>query len=115
MSAFFWLALFPMILGGILLTIFIFILKREGKKPTNTESKKITPAKFIDEVAQFSNIENAEAEKIIEFVFSYFPEFNWRKKLPRVRNEKIDEGNEEKAKKSEEKAENETTHPTSNP
>ncbi len=109
MSAFFWLALFPMILGGILLTIFIFILKREGRKPANSENKRITPAKFINEVAQYSNIDNAEAEKIIELVFSYFPEFKWRKNLPRVRNEKMYEGNEEKAKRSEEKAENEKT------
>ncbi len=106
MSAFFWLAIFPMILGGILLMIFVFILKREGKKPANSESKRITPAKFINEVAQYSNIDNAEAEKIIEFVFSHFPGFNWRKNLPRVRDEKMYEGNEEKAKKSEGKAEN---------
>ena len=109
MLAFFWLAIFPMILGGILLTIFIFILKREGRKPSNSESKRITPAKFINEVAQYSNIDNAEAEKIIEFVFSYFPEFNWRRNLPRVRNEKMYEGNEEKAKESEGKAENKKT------
>ncbi len=95
-----------MILGGILLTIFILILKREGKKPANSESQRITPAQFIDEVAQYSNIDNAEAEKIIEFVFSYFPEFHWRKKLPKVRDEKMYEGNEEEAKKSEGKAEN---------
>ena len=87
MSAFFWLAIFPMILGGILLMIFVFILKREGKKPANPESKRITPAKFINEVAQYSNIDNAEAEKIIEFVFSHFPGFNWRNNLPKVRDE----------------------------
>ena len=109
MSAFFWLAIFPMILGGILLMIFVFILKGEGKKPANSESKRITPAKFINEVAQYSNIDNAEAEKIIEFVFSHFPGFNWRKNLPRVRDEKMYEGNEEKAKKSEGKAENKKT------
>jgi len=109
MSAFFWLAIFPMILGGILLTIFIFILKREGIKPANAESKKITPAKFINEVAQYSNIDNAEAEKIIDFVFSYFPGFNWRKNLPRARDEIMNEGNGENAKKSEGKAENKKT------
>ncbi len=109
MSAFFWLAVFPMILGGILLTIFVFILKREGKKPANPESKRITPAKFINEVAQYSNIDDAEAKKIIEFVFSHFPEFNWRKNLPRMRDEEMGEGNEEKAKKSGGKAENKKT------
>jgi hypothetical protein len=98
-----------MILGGILLTIFIFILKREGKKPANSENKRITPAEFINEVAQYSNVDNADAEKIIEFVFSYFPGFNWRKNLPRVRDEKMYEGNEEKAKKSEGNAENKKT------
>ncbi len=98
-----------MILGGILLTIFIFILKREGKRPANSQSKRITLAKFINEVAQYSNTDNAEAEKIIEFVFSYFPGFNWRKNLPRPRDEKMYEGNEEKAKKSEGKAENKKT------
>ncbi len=107
MSAFFWLAVFPLILGGILLAIFISILKREGKKPGNSEGERITPGRFVDEVAQYSNIDNAKAEKIIELVFSYFPEFNWRKNLPRVRNKKMDEGNEEKAKQSEEKAEDE--------
>ncbi|HSB06302.1 MAG TPA: hypothetical protein VLK23_14025 [Thermodesulfobacteriota bacterium] len=109
MFAFFWFAIFPMILGGILLAIFIFILKKEAKKPANSESKRITPAKFINEVAQYSNIDNAEAEKIIKFVFSYFPEFNWRKNLPRVRDDKLYEGNEKKAKKSEGKAENKKT------
>jgi len=109
MSAFFWLAIFPMVLGGILLTIFVFILKREGKKPANLESRRITPAKFIDEVAQYSNIGSAQAEKIIEFVFSHFPEFDWRKNLPRLRDEKMCEGTDEKAKKSEGKAENKKT------
>ena len=109
MFAFFWFAIFPMILGGILLTIFIFVLKKEGKKPANSESKRITPAKFINEVAQYSNIDNAEAEKIVEFVFSYFPEFNWRKKLPSVRDGKMYEGNEEDGKKSEGKVENRKT------
>ncbi len=89
--------------------IFVFILKREGKKPANSESKRITPAKFINEVAQYSNIDNAEAEKIIEFVFSHFPGFKWRKNLPRVKDEKMYEGNEEKATKSEGKAENKKT------
>ncbi len=106
MLAFFLLAIFPMILGGILLTIFIFILKRESGKPANSESKRITPLEFIDDVAQYSNIDNAEAEKIIEFVFSYFPEFNWRKKLPAVKGEKMYEANKEKRKKIEGKREN---------
>ncbi len=109
MSAFFWFAIFPMILGGVLLTVFILILKREGKRPANSQSKRITPAKFINEVAQYSNIDNAEAEKIIEFVFSYFPGFNWKKNLPRLKDEKMDEGSEEKAKKSERKTENKKT------
>lgn len=109
MSAFFWLAIFPMILGGILLMIFIFILKREGKKLANPERKRITPEKFIKDVAEHSNFDNAEAEKIIEFVFSYFPGFNWRKNLPWMRDGEMEEGNEEKAKKSEGKAENKNT------
>ncbi len=108
-AALFWLAIFPMILGGILLTIFVFILKREGGKPANSECKRVTPAKFINEVAQYSNINHAEAERIIEFVFSYFPGFSWRNNLPRVRDEKMYEGNEEKTKKSEGKAENKKT------
>lgn len=109
MSAFFWLAIFPMILGGILLTIFVFLLKREGKKPANSASKRITPATFINEVARYSHMDNAEAEKMIEFVFSYFPGFHWRKNLPRMRDEQTDEGNEEKAKKSEGKTEKKKT------
>jgi len=99
MSAFFWLAIFPMILGGILLMIFIFILKSEGKKPGNSVGKRITPETFISAVARYSNIDNAEAEKIIKFVFSYFPGFNWRKNLPRMRDEKMYEGNEKKQRK----------------
>jgi hypothetical protein len=109
MFAFFWLAIFPMILGGILLMIFVFILKKEGKKPAKPESKRITPAKFINEVAQYSNVDNAEAEKIIEFVFSHFPGFDWRKNLPLVRDEKTYKGHEENTKKSEGKSENQKT------
>jgi hypothetical protein len=105
-AAFFWLAIFPFILGGIIFAIFIIFLKREGKKPANPETKRITLAEFINEVARYSNMDRAEAEKMIEFVFTYFPGFNWKNNLPRVRDRKIREGNEEKAKKSEAKAEN---------
>ncbi len=105
-AALFWLAIFPMILGGILLTIFIFTLKREGKKPANSESKRITPTNFINEVAQYSNIDHVEAERIIQFVFSYFPGFNWRNNLPRVKDENMYDGSAEKAKKTEGKAKN---------
>ena len=103
---FFWLAIFPILLGALIFVIFIFILKREGEKPANPEGKRMTPARFINEVAQHSGIDNAEAERIIQFVFSYFPGFNWRSNLPRVRDENICEGKAEKAKKSETKAEN---------
>ncbi len=85
-----------MILGGILFAIFIFFLKREGTKPADLESKKITPAEFIDEVARHSNLDNAEAERIIEFVFSYFPEFDWRQRLPKVKPQKIYGGDDPK-------------------
>jgi len=104
-AALFWLAIFPMILGGILFTIFIFILKREGKKPANSVSKRITPANFINEVARYSNIDHVEAERIIEFVFSYFPGFNWRNNLPRVKDETMYDGSAERANKTEGKAE----------
>ncbi len=110
MFAFFLVAIFPMILGGILLTIFIFVLRREGKKPANSESKKITPAQFINEVAQYSNIDDAEAEKIVEFVFSYFPGFDWRKQMPRLKDEKMYEGEDQEVKKSEGKARKEKNH-----
>jgi hypothetical protein len=99
-AAFFWLVIFPMLLGGALLTIFIIILKRKSPKFANPESKRITPTEFINEVAQYSDIDKAEAERIIEFVFSYFPEFNWRNKLPRVKDREMYEDNEEKTKKS---------------
>ncbi len=102
-ASFFWLALFPMILGGILIAIYIFFLKKEGEKAENPDNKKITPSKFINEVAQYSDIDDAEAEKIIEFVFSYFPGFNWRSNLPKARNRKIHKGHEETTKKSEPK------------
>ncbi len=105
MLAFFLLAICPMILGGILLAIFIFVLKREGRKPATPESKRITPREFIDDVAQYSNIGNGEAEKIIEFVFSYFPEFNWRNELPVVKGEQMYTADKEKRKKIEEKRE----------
>jgi len=87
-----------MILGGIIITIYIFFLKREGEKPENSESKRITPAKFINDVAQYSGIDDAEAERMIEFVFNYFPGFNWRKNLPSVKNGKMDEGGKRKVK-----------------
>ncbi len=101
-AAFFWFALFPMFLGGVILLVFIIFLRREGQKPDKPESRRLTPEKFIDEVALYSNVDNAEAERIIEFVFSYFPGFNWRKKLPRVRVKDMEryEDSEEKAKKS---------------
>jgi len=99
-AAFFWLALFPMFLGGVILLVFIIFLRREGQKPDNPKSRRLTPEKFIDEVALYSNIDNTEAERIIEFVFSYFPGFNWRKKLPRIKDMERYEGSEEKAKKS---------------
>jgi hypothetical protein len=100
-AAFFWLAIFPFILGGIIFAIFILFLKREGKKPANPETERITPAEFINEVARYSKIDRAEAERIIEFVFTYFPGFNWRNHLPRVSDRKIREDNEEKSEKSE--------------
>ena len=99
-AAFFWLVIFPMLLGGTLLTIFIIILKRKSIKPAIPESKRITPTEFINEVAQYSDIGKAEAERIIEFVFSYFPEFYWRNNLPRVRDKEIYKDKEEKTKKS---------------
>jgi hypothetical protein len=102
-GGFFWLAIFPMILGGIIITIYIFFLKKEGEKPENPDSKRITPAKFINEVAQYSNIDDAEAKRIIEFVFGYFPDFNWTSHLPKARNRKTYEGREETAKKGEPK------------
>ncbi len=95
MVSFLLFAIFPMILGGILFALFIFFLKREGAKPPSPEIRKITPAEFIDEVARHSNLNNAEAKKIIEFVFSYFPEFNWRKKLPELKNGKMCQGNDQ--------------------
>ena len=102
-GSFFWLAIFPMILGGIIIMIYIFYLKKEGEKPENPDNKRITPAKFINEVAQYSDIDNAQAERIIKFVFSYFPSFNWRSHLPTARDRKMYEFHEETAKKSEPK------------
>ena len=99
-AAFFWLALFPMFLGGVILLIFIIFLRREGQEPNKPENRRLTPEKFIDQVALYANIDNAEAKRIIEFVFSYFPGVNWRKELPRVRDTEMHEDSEEKAKKS---------------
>ncbi len=99
-GSFFWFALFPMLLGGMILTIYIFFLRTGEKKSANPENQRITPAKFINEVAQYSKIDNEEAKRIIDFVFSYFPGFNWRKNLPLERDGKMYEGNEEKAKKN---------------
>ena len=94
---FFWLAIFPIILGGIILTIFLFFLKREGKKPASSENKRMTPEKFINEVAQYSGMDYAQAERVVRFVFSYFPGFNWRNNLPRMRDGKMDGGNAEES------------------
>jgi len=80
-----------MIFGGIILAFFIFFLRREGRRPANPDNKRMTPTKFIEEVAQYSGIENAEAEKIVDFVFSHFPQFNWRRNLPRVRHEEMND------------------------
>jgi hypothetical protein len=91
-GGFFWLAIFPIILGGIIITIFLFILKREGKKLPNPENKRIAPETFIGEVARYSGIDHAEAERIIRFVFSYFPGFNWKNNLPRMRDLKKNRG-----------------------
>ena len=91
-SAFFWLAIFPLILGAIILVACIAIIKGEGRKPAESEGKRLsksaTCAEFINEVAQYSNIDEAEAERIIEFVFSYFPWFDWREQLPRGKDER---------------------------
>jgi len=99
-GSFFWLAIFPMILGGIILAMFILHLKKEVNKPENSGSKRMTPEKFINEVAQEFDIDSAKAGRIVEVVFSYFPGFNWKKNLPRVRDGKLDEGHEENARKS---------------
>ncbi len=98
-SSFFLLAIFPLILGGIIITIFLFLLKKEGKKPPNPESKRMDPETFIGEVARYSGMDHANAEKIVRFVFSYFPGFNWRNNLPRMRDLKKDRGNAEESKK----------------
>ena len=95
-AGFFWLAIFPMVLGGIILTIYIFFLKREGEKPADPESQRITPTEFINEVARYADIDDGEAEKIVEFVFSYFPGFNWRKNLPRVGDGNRNAGSKER-------------------
>ncbi len=107
--AFFFLAIFPILLGGIILTVFIFYLKRASKRPANSESKRMTPAEFINKVAQYSDIDNGKTERIIEFVFSYFPGFNWRSNLPKVKDEKMYASNEEKTKKSQVKGEDKKT------
>ena len=106
MVAFFWLAVFPMILGGILLAVYLSRLRGEGKKSEKPERERVTPEKFISEVAQYSNTDNAKAEKMIELVFSYFPGFDWRKNLPIVTEKKTYE-NKEKATKTGEEVENE--------
>jgi hypothetical protein len=96
---FFWLAIFPIILGGIIITIFLFFLRREGKKLPNPENKRMAPETFIEEVARYSGMDRAEAERIIRFVFTYFPGFNWKNNLPRMRDRKMDRGNAEEPKK----------------
>jgi hypothetical protein len=98
-GGFFWLAIFPIILGGIIITIFLFLLKKEGKKLPNPENKRMPPETFIDEVARYSGMDHADAEKIVLFVFSYFPAFNWRNNLPRMRDVKKDGGNAQEPKK----------------
>ena len=100
-GSFFWLAIFPMILGGIIIAIYIFFLKKEGERPENPDSIRITPARFINEVARYCDIDEAEAERIIKFVFSYFPGFNWKSNLPKAGNRKMYEGHEETPKKGE--------------
>jgi hypothetical protein len=91
--AFFWLAIFPLIAGGIILTVVIAIIKREGRKPAESEGKRISKsaacAEFINDVAKHSNIDNAEAERIIEFVFSYFPWFHWREELRKEKGARL--------------------------
>jgi hypothetical protein len=98
-SGFFWLAIFPIILGGIIITIFLFVLKKEGRKLPNPENKRIAPEMFIGEVARYSGMGHAEAERIIRFVFSYFPGFNWRNNLPRMKDVKKGRGDAEEPKK----------------
>jgi hypothetical protein len=97
---FFWLAIFPIILGGIIITIFLFFLKREGKKVPNPENKRMAPETFIEEVARYFSMDRTEAERIIRFVFSYFPGFNWKNNLPRMRDVKKNRGDGEESKKS---------------
>jgi hypothetical protein len=91
-AGFFWLGIFPMILGGIIVAIYIFVLKKEGEKPESSDDKRITRAEFINDVARYSEIDDAQAERIIKFVFSYFPNFNWASNLPKARNRKTDDG-----------------------
>jgi hypothetical protein len=97
---FFWLAIFPILLGGIIIAIFLFFLKREGKKLPNPENKRMAPETFIEEVARSFSMDHAEAERIVRFVFSYFPGFNWKNNLPRMRDRKMDRGNAQEPKKS---------------
>lgn len=86
-----------MILGGIIFAIYAFFLKREGTKPEDPGSRRITAAEFIRQVGQYSNIDDAEAERIVKFVFSYFPGFDWKKNLPKMTGAKRFNGNEDGA------------------
>jgi hypothetical protein len=92
-SAFFWLAIFPLIVGSIGLAICIAIIKREGRKPEKFENNEISKsaacAEFINDVARRSNVDEVEAEKIIEFVFSYFPWFDWREELRKEKGARL--------------------------
>jgi len=96
---FFWLAIFPIILGGIIITIFLFFLRREGRKLPNPENKRMAPETFIEEVARYFGMDNAEAERMIRFVFSYFPGFNWKNNLPRMKDRKKNRGDVEESRK----------------
>jgi len=98
-GGFFWLAIFPMVLGGIILAIFILRLKKQRSEPEKEENRRITSEEFISEVAQYFDRDKAETERMVEFVFSYFPAFDWKKRLPSVKKRKTGEGNEENAKK----------------
>ncbi len=93
-----------MILGGIIIMIYILRLKKEGEKPEDPDSIRTSPAKFIREVAQYSNIDEAEAERIIKFVFGYFPGFDWRRNLPTPKDRKTYVSHEETARKSDPKS-----------
>ncbi len=62
--------------------IYIFFLKKEGEKPEDPDSIRMSAERFIHEVAQYSKINDVEAERMINFVFGYFPGFDWRRNLP---------------------------------